>query len=146
MSVQALVAEIKNAIEAIPGTTYIVAEKRVDPKIVADTQLPAVIISTVDTSFAQQNYRSVVETHEVNLLILVKDDAVTEPLTMLGTAQAEILTALFSSFISGAGCSIILKESFELKTSSISNAVKQYEFGSAVSCILGFRCKICADY
>lgn len=146
MSAYDVIDAIKTAIGTITPTTYYVSEERVDKSLVSDTQLPAVIISTVETSFAQQTWRTVIETYEINLMILLKNDMLTAPLSALHSAQQEIITALFNSFILGAGSSIILKDSFELKTSSISNAVKQYEFGSAVTCILSLKCKMGQEY
>jgi hypothetical protein len=40
----------------------------------------------------------------------------------------------------------IMKDSFELRSSSVSNTTKQHNFGSGLSCMVSFVCKVIKDY
>lgn len=136
------IVDVLTAIKNANSSSFsVVKEKAVSDQDIVDTTLPMLLISTVNTYFNQQIHRSAIETYEIGLMIILKEGA--DPLTDLANKQKAVITNLFNST---SLRSLILKDSLELKNSTMSNAVKQYKNGSAVYCILNLACKVGSDF
>ena len=149
--------EIEVAIQTImtgspAAVKYTVKRDKIDQSLVESTRLPMVLVSSVRTDFKNSGTKELLETYNISLLLLIdkankNDDVDTGimPLDALVEAQDEILKVLMTQFVFNKS-SCIVKGSFEVKTSSISNATKQHNFGSAISCMVDFTVQAVADY
>ena len=157
-----ILGEIKDAIETVKTgvapnevVKYKVSKNKIDERLVKSTEIPAVLVSSVRTVFGKQNFKIFEETLNISLMIIVdrpvqsdNTESATQPFPALVTAQSEIIKTLVDQFVYQGGTfnSVISKDSFELIDSSISNAVKQHNFGGAITCMVGFTCKAMADF
>jgi len=123
-----------------------VTSRQVSEKDIADTELPALVITNINTAFDNQQRFEVVETYSIKLLILVEDraaDTIYDPLQELCNKQSAVIKALFNASQLQA---LISKEGMIIKDSNASNAIKQYSIGSAVGCILNINCTAVVSY
>lgn len=138
-----IIEEIKKA--CVPIFTK-VTSRQVSEKDIADTELPALVITNVETNFDKQQRFEVVENYTIKMLILIEDrpaDILFDPLQELGDKQEEAIRALFGS---SDLLALINKDGIILKNSNASNAVNQYSVGSAIGCILTIMCTAVVSY
>lgn len=128
-----IILEIKNACNSLFTR---VSEKRVSEADINDTQLPALIISNLETTFSNQLDKAVFENYDIRLMILLADD-IDNPLSALTEKEGEIIKSLF---IWQPLLDLLNKDGIILKTSSASNSVKEHTKGSAIWSILSFSC------
>lgn len=131
-----IIAELKTLIQSL---NYTVFETDISEKDLADTQLPAVIISTVATAYAQQVQRyGWVEEYTIGMII--KLQASTNNLSSLVMAQRSILDAIMTSIPLRK---LLAGGSITPKTSNASNAIAQHSpnGSKAITCILSISCQ-----
>lgn len=136
----------KDVISAIAtansGSFTTVKQSAVAQKDIVDTLIPMLLISNVNSTYKNRLHRTFIEVYEIGLMIVLKESQT--PLDDLIAKQRAVVQNLFNSAeLNG----IILKDSLELKDSSISNVVKVYQNGAkSISCILNVVCEVGVDY
>jgi len=131
-----ILLEIKNACNSLFTR---ISEKAVSEADINDTQLPALIISKLETTFDKQLDKCVVEEYDIRLMILIADKTSDDfcPLSELTEIQGKVIKALLAW---EPLYKLINKDGIILKTSSASNAIKEYAKGSAIWAILNITC------
>lgn len=128
-----IIQEIKNACTSLFTR---ISAKKVSEDDLSDTELPALIISELNTTFSKQLDLNAEETYEIKLLIML-DSGVDNPIQTLTAKQKEVITALltYKPLLTLVGMDGIV-----LKSSTASNSIEQYKKGSAIICILTIEC------
>ena len=132
--------EIINAIKTIAETlSYTVFENDISEKDLADTQLPAVIISNISTDYDRQVSRfGWVETYTIGLIIKLQES--TNNLSSLVVAQRALLVAILGDATLKNLC---VRDSIAPRSSNASNAIAQHSpnGSKAITCILNINCQ-----
>lgn len=136
-----IIQEIKNACS---GLFTRISEKRISENDISDTELPALIISSLETIFEKQVDLNVVENYEIKLMFLIKDDGENfNPISKLAEKQTEIIKAIltYRALLNAVG-----KDGIILKGSSISNSRDEFSKGSAAWGVLTINCHSVVSY
>lgn len=104
---------------------------RVEEKMIADVELPAMVISSLDTSFIQHSRSNLYKKEvEINAVVSIKDTI--NPLEELENKEIEIIKHLL-------GTPDLNELGIEILSTTVSNSVRQFqEFGFA-SFMLKFK-------
>lgn len=120
-----------------------IIEQDISEENVMATQLPCLVISQIDTTFAGKVDKQTNEAYAVKLLLMIPDNTTTV-LTDLLAKQKSVISAFLAKY--SALRKVCVTDGIELKDSSASNTVKQNRFGSAVVCILNLTCRVVNEY
>jgi hypothetical protein len=128
--------EIKNACNPLFSR---ISEREVSEIDMNDTQLPALIIIKLETVYGKQLDRAAEETYDIKMMILLENKTSEDfcPLSELSEMTKKIIKAL----LAWQPFSILLnRDGIVLKTSSESNAIKEYVKGNAIWSMLNIIC------
>lgn len=117
---------------------YTVFQTDISEKDLADTQMPALIISNINTEYNRQmSAYGWVETYTIGLIL--KLEASSNNLSSLVTAQRALIVALLAD---APLKRLLVRDSLNPTTSNASNAIAQHSpnGSKAVSCILNLTC------
>lgn len=131
-----IIAAIKTLAE---GLNYTVFETDISEKDLADTQLPALVISNIATDFSTQNGNfGWVESYTIGLIIKLAYSS--SNLSALVSAQSALIRAMLGSKTLQDLC---VKHSIMPKTSNASNAIAQHSpnGSKAITCVLNIGCQ-----
>ena len=149
-SLQYIIDSTVETIETIGPDKYTVKDTKVDDRLVESTKLPLVLISSTISRFGQPLCKQMVTEYEITLLVILNkakknDDTgeVNRPFALLEDAQDEIAKTLYTKFHKNVN---LVSDSFELRTSTVSNTTKQHNFGGGVSCMISFVCSVVKDF
>lgn len=128
---------IDSIVTACTSLFTTILHEKVSEKLLTDSAVPALCISELKTIFSDSNYKDFLESYEIKLIIILNE--ADDPIQALTEKQNEVIKALVAIPTSGSF-------KFVPKESSVSNAIDQYQFGSAISCVLSVTCSQVVSY
>jgi len=128
------------------GLSYTVSEEEVSESSVSDTNLPAMLISNIETKYdKQQQNLGVVETYRIGFIFMFERPSNGKVLSLLAIKKQAFIVACQQDQTLQT---MIQRNSFAPVQSNESNAVKQHspKGSKAVSFVLSITIKLVQDY